>query len=229
MSQVLSKTRSYWVRFWMRCSGSGPLGRIATRLAVLLVAPYTSRFYLAKLNPKGYVSPSATIWHPDLHVGANIFIGDRVLIHQSSNGGSVELGDRVHLVEDIHILTGLGGSLKVGNDTYIQPRCQFTAYLTQIEIGCGVQIAPNCAFYPYDHGCAPGELISKQPLKTKGPIIIDDDALLGYGVIVLSGVRIGKGAIIGAGSVVTRDIPDGAIAAGVPASIIKMRSDLTKK
>jgi acetyltransferase-like isoleucine patch superfamily enzyme len=213
----------------MRCSGSGLLGRIATRLAVLPVAPYTSRFYLARLNPKGYISPNATIYHSDLHVGANIFIGDRVVIHRSSNGGSVELGDRVHLVEDIYIQTGQGGSLKIGSDTYIQPRCQFSAYLNQIEIGCGVQIAPNCAFYPYDHGYAPGELISKQPLKTKGPIIIDDDALLGYCVIVLSGVRIGKGAIIGAGSVVTRDIPDGAIAAGVPASIKKMRSDLAKK
>jgi len=66
-------------------------------------------------------------------------------------------------------------------------------------------------------------------LSTKGPILIDDDALLGYGVIVLSGVRIGKGAVIGAGSVVTSDVPDGAIAAGVPASIIKMRSDSVRK
>jgi len=140
----------------------------------------------------------------------------------------VALNDRVHLVGDIYIETGQGGSLKIGSDTYIQPRCQFSAYLAPIEIGFGVQIAPNCAFYPYDHGCAPGELISKQPLKTKGGIIIDDDALLGYGVIVLSGVRIGKGAVIGAGSVVTRDVPDGAIAVGAPARVIKMRSNLTK-
>ena len=48
-------------------------------------------------------------------------------------------------------------------------------------------------------------------------------------MIVLSGVRIGKGAVIGAGSVVTNDVPDGAIAVGIPASIIKMRSDLVKK
>jgi acetyltransferase-like isoleucine patch superfamily enzyme len=229
MPQVLTKTRNYWVRFWMRCSGLSPLGRIATRLAVLAVAPYTSRFYLAQLSPKGYIAPSVNIWHNDLHVGANIFIGDRVLIYQSLNGGFVKLGDRVHLVEDIYIQTGQGGSLKIGSDTYIQPRCQFSAYLAHIEIGCGVQIAPNCAFYPYDHGIAPGKLISKQPLSTKGPILIDDDTLLGYGVIVLSGVRIGKGAVIGAGSVVTSDVPDGAIAAGVPASIIKMRSDSVRK
>ena len=50
-----------------------------------------------------------------------------------------------------------------------------------------------------------------------------DDAWLGYGVIVLDGVRIGKGAVVGAGSVVTEDIPDGGIAVGVPARVVKMR------
>jgi acetyltransferase-like isoleucine patch superfamily enzyme len=89
-----------------------------------------------------------------------------------------------------------------------------------------VSIAPNCAFYPYDHGIAPGKLILKQPLTTKGDIIIEDDVWLGVGVIVLSGVHIGTGAVIGAGSVVTRDIPEGAIAFGAPARVVKMRSGL---
>jgi acetyltransferase-like isoleucine patch superfamily enzyme len=162
-------------------------------------------------------------------MGRHVFVGDRVLIFQSIEGGPVELQDRVHLVGDITIQTGQGGSVKIGSDTYIQPRCQFSAYLAPIEIGCGVQIAPACAFYPYDHGFAPGELIRHQPLNTKGGIVVDDDALLGYGVIVLSGVRIGKGAVIGAGSVVTRDVPDGAIAAGVPCRIMRMRSDPAQK
>jgi acetyltransferase-like isoleucine patch superfamily enzyme len=226
---IVSKVKHYWARFWMRYAGLYTWRRLATRLAVLFVPPYKERYYLAGLNSKGYISPTSNVHHNDLRLGSHVFIGDRVVIFQSFGGGFVELNDRVHLVGDIYIETGQGGSLKIGNDTYIQPRCQFSAYLASIEIGCGVQIAPNCAFYPYDHGCAPGELISKQPLKTKGAIIIDDDALLGYGVIVLSGVRIGKGAVIGAGSVVTRDVPDGAIAAGVPARVMKVRSDLTKR
>ena len=72
---------------------------------------------------------------------------------------------------------------------------------------------------------SPAVSSSGTTLNTKGGIVIDDDALLSYGVIVLSGVRIGKGAVIGAGSVVTRDVPDGAIAAGVPARVIRMRSN----
>ena len=101
-----------------------------------------------------------------------------------------------------------------------------SAYKGSVHIGCDVQIAPSCAFYPYDHGILPGELIRRQPLQTHGGITIDDDAWLGVGVIVLDGVRIGKGAVIGAGSVVTRDIPDGAIAVGVPAKVLKGRSEL---
>jgi acetyltransferase-like isoleucine patch superfamily enzyme len=64
-------------------------------------------------------------------------------------------------------------------------------------------------------------------LQSKGPIIIGDEAWLSAGVIVLSGVRIGKDAIIGAGSVVTKDVPDGAIASGNPASVIKIRKHST--
>lgn len=60
---------------------------------------------------------------------------------------------------------------------------------------------------------------------TKGKIIIDDDVWIGFGAIILSGVHIGKGAIIGAGSVVTKDVPEYAIVAGNPAKIIKFRFD----
>jgi acetyltransferase-like isoleucine patch superfamily enzyme len=209
----------------MRYAGLGFCGRMATRLATWLVPPYLGRCELAQLNPKGYISPAAAIYHSKIVLGRNIFIGDHVVIYNHDDGGAVELGDRVHLYGDTYIQTGQGGGVKIGHDSHIQPRCQFSAYRASIEIGIDVQIAPGCAFYPYDHGSSPDELIWKQPLKTKGNIRIEDDAWLGFGVIVLSGVRIGKGAIVGAGSVVTHDIPDGAIAAGAPARVLKMRSN----
>lgn len=58
---------------------------------------------------------------------------------------------------------------------------------------------------------------------TKGPIIIEDDVWIGENVLVLSGVRIGKGAIVAAGSIVVKDIPPYAIAGGNPSKIIRYR------
>jgi len=213
----------------MRYAGRSVSGRIATRLATWFVAPYKGTAPLADLNQRGFIAPSAVLSHPHLYFGANVYIGEGVIIYQAhEDGGSVELGDRVHLHRDIIIEVDAGGSLTVGHDTHIQPRCHFTAAKAPIRIGSDVQIAPYCAFYPYDHSFAPGELIRNQPLTTKGGILIEDDVWLGVGVIVLDGVRIGTGAVIGAGSVVTHDIPDGAIATGVPARVVKMRSDLRK-
>ena len=218
-----------WIRFWMRHAGMSKIGRIATRFATWFAPPHKASNALAYMNPKGYIAPSAVIYHPNLLLGANILIGDRAVIFQNKNGGPVEIGDRVQILRDTTIETGFGGSLRIGNNTCIHPRGQINAYKSPIEIGCGVDIAPNCAFYSYDHGLAPDKNISEQPLETKGKIVVDDHVWLGVGVIVLSGVRIGKGAVVGAGSVVTHDIPDGAVAVGMPARVVKMRSDIPKK
>jgi acetyltransferase-like isoleucine patch superfamily enzyme len=178
------------------------------------------------LNRRSYIAPSASIHHENFHIENNVFIGDRTVIYQARDGGLVEIGKGTHIHSDVIIETGFGGSLTIGADTHIQPRCQFTAYVGSIEIGSGVQIAPNCSFYPYNHSFAPGELIKNQPLKTKGGIVLEDDVWLGVGVIVLDGVRIGKGAAAGAGSVVTQDIPEETIAVGIPARVVKRRADL---
>lgn len=63
----------------------------------------------------------------------------------------------------------------------------------------------------------------KRVAGSKGDIIVEDDVWIGYGTTVLSGVRIGKGVIVAAGSVVTKDIPAYTIVGGVPARIIKYR------
>jgi acetyltransferase-like isoleucine patch superfamily enzyme len=230
MKNIISKTQDgmrdteCWARFWMRFAGLSRFGRIATRFAALATPPFRGRIGLANLNPRGYIAANAIIQHQDIRMGTNVFIGDGAVIYQDRNGGPVDLGDRTQLYGDIRIEIGPGGSLTIGADTHIQPRCQFTAYEAPIWIGCMVEIAPNCAFYPYDHGFVVGKPIMEQPLCTKGGIYIHDGAWLGYGVIVLSGVRIGKGAVIGAGSVVTHDVPDNSIAVGAPARVVGVRS-----
>lgn len=60
---------------------------------------------------------------------------------------------------------------------------------------------------------------------TNGPIILDDDVWVGDSTIIMSGVHIGQGAVIGAGAIVTHDIPAYAVAVGTPARVVKYRFD----
>lgn len=220
------RVRLLWMRFWMFFSGRGPLGRLATSVAAWACPPYYGRLTLSELTPEGFLSPSSTIYHEKLKLGRHVILDDGVLIYQDADGGEVELGDHVHLWRHTIIQTGQGGRVKIGSRTTVQGHCQFSAYVSAIEIGEHCQIAPFCCFFPYDHGVRPGVPIHKQPLESKGPIIIGDDVWLGTGVIVLSNVRIGDGAVVAAGSVVTKDVPSGAIVAGVPAQVVRMRDDL---
>ena len=215
--------RNGWIRCWMKLAGLSPPGRLAAWLAALAAPPHKSRTYLSNLNRNGFVSPRAIIFSSRLKLGKNIFMDDRVLLYQRPDGGLIEIGDRVCIYRDTIIETGFGGCFSIAHGSSLHPRCQFNAYVASIKIGSDVMIAPNCAFYSYDHGIAPGRPISDQPLQSKGDIVIGDGAWIGVGAIVLGGVRVGDGAVVAAGSIVTNDIPNNAIAAGAPAKVLKSR------
>ena len=219
--------RIAWYRFWMNCAALKALRPLAVRLAGWGVPPYKGRHALAQLSRRGYISPKASVHHDKFRHGAHVFIGDGVVIHRvDTEGGAVTLGDRVFVNKDTIIETGQGGSITIGDDSQIQPRCHFAGYVSSITIGRQAQIAPYCAFFPYDHSMVPGKSLFLQPLRSKGGIVIEDDVWLGVGVTVLDGVRIGHGAVVAAGAVVTNDVPAGAIVGGVPARIIGMRDSL---
>lgn len=212
-----------WIRFWMLLAGRSLAGRAASALAAWAVPPHFGRQRLADLTRKGFIAPSARIGHARFAAGISPLIDDRVLIIDNGPGGSVRLGDHVRICRDGLLETGPGAEITLGDKTFIQPRCQFSAHKASIRIGRRVQIAAGCAFYSYDHGIAADRPIVEQPLTSRGDIVIEDDAWLGHGAIVLSGVRIGRGAVVGAGAVVTRDVPDHAVAVGNPARVIATR------
>lgn len=220
---MLDKLKARWAIFWLRRGGHRPLGRAASLLAGLFTPPYKGRAALARKTPRGYIAPSARVHCRDLRLGRSVFLGDRVTIYQGREGGPVALGDRAHLHQDTVVEVGKGGSVTIGEDTIIQPRCQLSAYARAIVIGANVQIAPACALYPYDHAMEPGAPMRTQGLTSRGDIVIEDDVWLGYGAVVLSGVRIGRGAVVGANAVVTADLPAGAVAVGAPARVVRMR------
>ena len=209
----------------MHVAGMSMTGRFAARLASMFAPPYMARFYLARLTDKPYIDPNAVIHHDGLTIGAKVFIADRVIVYRASDGGTVSIGARTHILRDCVLETGQGGSISIGSDTFLHPRCQVMAYKGDVTIGDHAAIAPNCAFYAYNHGSLPGELIKRQALETRGGILVGDGAWLGFGVIVLDGVNIGAGAIIGAGSVVTENVPENAIVVGNPARVVSVRGD----
>jgi acetyltransferase-like isoleucine patch superfamily enzyme len=211
-------------RLWMSLAGVPLLGRLAVRLAAAGCRPFYGRHRLARYHRRGFISPRARISHRDLRLGRNVFVGDDVVIFRDTGGGPVTLGDRVHLNEGVRIVTAHGGSVSFGDDAHVQPGCYFVAIGQSIRIGRNAQIAPNCAFYPYNHGTDPIRPIHEQQLRSKGDIEIADDAWLGYGAVVVSGVSIGEGAVVGAGSVVTRSLPAGVVAVGSPARIVRERA-----
>lgn len=221
IASVLSTAWSYG---WLRLAGLGYGSRIATWLATWLAPPYKMRRSWARYSAAGYIAPSATIFHQHLQLGVNIFLGDRVRIFEDEAGGLVELGDRVYLHNDVWIQTGKGGEVKIGADTHIQPRCQFHTDRWSIQIGRGVQIAPNCAFYLRD---SPSN--TNEPTESSSPnpgIVVEDDVWLGHGAVISARVRIGKGAVIGSGAVVERNVDDGAIVVGIPARVVGTRGNL---
>lgn len=216
---------SRWRRFWLAQGGYSVWGRIATRLGGLGVSKYRALVPLALIHPRGYIAPSAEIIDVDLRLGPHVFIGERAVIARWSGDGCVEIGEGVEVNRETLLELITGGGITVGAGTYIQPRCIITSGIEPITIGRRVLIASHTAFFSYNHGIVAGATIVGQPLVSKGPIVVEDDVWIGVGSTVLSNVTIGRGAVIGAGSVVSRDIPAGAIATGVPARVVKYREE----
>ncbi len=214
-----------WRIFWLSRSSTRPLGRLAARLAAWGVGPYRHQIALSWMTNKGYISPRAELIDIEPELGRQVYIGDRTVLARWEGGGSIRLGDSVQINRDCTLEVLQGGSISIGPRVAVQNGCIFLSALQPIVIEAHAQIACGCAIYSYNHGIEPEQEICTQPLTARGPVVIGQDAWLGVGVKVLSGVTIGRGAVIGAGSVVTRDIPPFAIAAGVPARVVRFRGD----
>jgi acetyltransferase-like isoleucine patch superfamily enzyme len=103
---------------------------------------------------------------------------------------------------------------------YGMPSGMFGTEPWLISIGNNVHVTAGCAFVTHDGGTL--ILRNEVPdLEWTAPITIGNDVYLGVRTLVMPGVRIGNRVIVGAGSIVTRDIPDNSVCAGVPARILK--------
>jgi acetyltransferase-like isoleucine patch superfamily enzyme len=134
-------------------------------------------------------------------IGARVLIARACLIQSKSDAGTVEIGDECSIGGQ-STLTSSGG-VRLGRHVLVAGQCY---------IGGGR--------YRTEDRSVP---MIKQGMYSRGPVVIGDDVWLGAGARVLDGVEVGSGAVIGAGSVVTKSVPSAAIAVGIPARVVGSR------
>jgi serine acetyltransferase len=156
-------------------------------------------------------------------------IGPQTLLPKGTSAiwpHQVELGKKCVLQPDIffnydHYWVP-GPSIVVRDGVFIGRGCEFNIR-KKIIIGNGALIASGCTFIDHDHGRDPttGALNDQCP---GAPIEVGEGAWVGAKCTILKGVRIGRNSAVGAGSVVTKSVPDGEIWAGIPACRLPVSS-----
>ena len=115
----------------------------------------------------------------------------------------------------------VGGTknITIGKGSFLNTEIRFGCPKDRITIGKNCQIGPRVCFETMSHGMV------YEPGKGRGrlskPIVVDDEVWIGCGAIILQGVTIGKGAVVSAGSVVSKDVEPLTIVGGVPAKLLK--------
>lgn len=119
-----------------------------------------------------------------------------------------------------------GYNIEIGENFFANHNCVILD-CAKVTFGDNVFVAPNCAFYTAGHTLDAER--RNQGLEYAYPITVGNNVWFGGGVHVMPGVRIGNNVVIGGGSIVTKDIPDGVVAAGNPCRVIRPITDADKQ
>ncbi len=147
-----------------------------------------------------FVSPQSMSFDSHISIGKNAFF--------AADGGRIVVGNNTAFNMNVHINASVGGKISIGNWCLIGPNVVMRTAGHQYE-------SPNVFIRQQGH----------IPLD----IQIEDDVWIGANAVILGGVHIGRGTIIGAGAVVTKDVPAMTIAVGVPARVIRFRNQEKNK
>jgi acetyltransferase-like isoleucine patch superfamily enzyme len=154
----------------------------------------------------------------------------------SLRGGQyIEIGDFTYVGRhgvitcwDIYMDEKLSPSIKIGNNCSIGEYCHITS-VNSIIIGNWVLMGRRITITDNSHGKNNSEEKDIPPIQrklySKGTVIIEDNVWIGDKVSIMSGVRVGKGAVIAANAVVTKDVPAYSVVGGIPAKVIKNIED----
>jgi acetyltransferase-like isoleucine patch superfamily enzyme len=149
-----------------------------------------------------------------------LFLGPRLQL-QIGRNGQIRFGRFVWLGHGTKIRCH-EGQVEIGAKTVLGQECTISAY-QRVSIGQQCVIADRVMLIDFDHNVADAEQAIRKQGIYKRDVVVGSNVWIGYGAQILRGVTVGDNAIIGASSVVTRDIPANAVAAGTPARVVRMR------
>jgi acetyltransferase-like isoleucine patch superfamily enzyme len=160
-----------------------------------------------------------------LKVGQNVSIGPDPEIHGAEH---IELGDDVRIGHRVRLqaVTSyneqiFSPALRIGRGTSLENDCMITCN-TSVELGEHVMVAGNVFISDHEHQYQDaGRPVQAQDLTTDGGVVIGDGSHIGQNVCIIGRVTIGEHAVVGANSVVTRDVPAYSVVAGAPAKVIR--------
>lgn len=156
-----------------------------------------------------YLPEGSYILKPEsIEIGKDFAISPycQLLCQDPETGSKLVIGDRVALNFNVIINADRGGKIRIGNNVIIGPMVIFRSSNHKFE---KLEVPIR------DQGSEPGY------------IIVEDDVWIGAGAVILPNVKIGKSSVVGAGSVVSKDIPPYSIAVGNPAKAIRRRKTVT--
>lgn len=174
------------------------------------------RIFIKEVHGLFLVGKSVRITHGNhIRCGSNVKFEDFVEIHGLCSEG-LSFGNNVTISRGVMIRPSsyyggdLGTGLVIGDNSSIGPH-GYIGCSGKITIGSNVMFGPKCSLFAENHIFSDTEsTIKSQGVKQIG-ITVEDDCWIGSNVTILDGVTIGKGSVIGAGALVTKDVPPGSI------------------
>lgn len=173
--------------------------------------------FLRSSNSLLFIGKCVSLTHCNhISCGRNTKFEDYSEIHGLSTdglifGNNVTIGRFTEIRPSSYYAVGkIGKGLIIGDNSSIGPN-SFVGCSGKIIIGNNVMFGPKCSLFAENHNFDNKDLtIKEQGVNQKG-IVIEDNCWIGSNVIILDGVTIGKGSVVGAGSLITKDIPAGSI------------------
>lgn len=190
----------------------------------LLLRKAFYKFLFAEMGRGSVIGSHVTFRCPArITLGRDVFIDNNAVLDAKGLDSRIALDDAVLVGKDT-ILSCVSARITLGQDVSIGPFCFIRAGLAPVRVGSSVTIGSHTTIISGNPSYERMDIPMKKQVGSTQGITVGDDVWIGVGVRIVDGVDIGSGSVIGAGAVVIEDVPQFAIAVGVPARIIRYRN-----